>query len=204
MWSIWMFTIPSLRARECTQAEKVGTCRGRCCRGPACWHLYCPGLGRSGTSSMAWAPCCCWWMDATCSTVRSAPRPPSPPNPSPALPAPIPPLPQDALNLLFLAVPLLNVALPFVYKSFPFIFTADCVLMAVRGGAVGGGCGRWFRVGLRTMAMPGGQPQTASSKPDTAWQLSCCPSPAALQGVYAWKGLIPGLPNYGSGEEQQS
>lgn len=40
--------------------------------------------------------------------------------------------PQDALNLLFLAVPLLNVALPFVYKSFPFIFSADCLLMAVR------------------------------------------------------------------------
>ncbi|PRW57081.1 resistance to phytophthora [Chlorella sorokiniana] len=83
MWSIWMFTIPSLRARECTQAEK------------------------------------------------------------------------DALNLLFLAVPLLNVALPFVLKSFPVIFTADCALMA---------------------------------------------------GVYAWKGLIPGLPGAGSGEEgeQQS
>ncbi len=56
---------------------------------------------------------------------------------------PVPPPtrhPQDALNLLFLAVPLLNVALPFVYKSFPFIFSADCLLMAVRAG-------RWRGVG---------------------------------------------------------
>lgn len=60
-----------------------------------------------------------------CSTVCTAPTHP---------PTPLPPLPQDALNLLFLAVPLLNVALPFVWKSFPFIFTADCALMAVRGG----------------------------------------------------------------------
>lgn len=30
MWSIWMFTIPSLRARECTQNEKV---RGVECAG---------------------------------------------------------------------------------------------------------------------------------------------------------------------------
>jgi hypothetical protein len=86
---------------------------------------------------------------------------------------------KDALNLLFLAVPLLNVALPFVWKSFPFIFTADCVLMAVRALAHSLGPHR------------GGCSSMQAAPVDAESFLH--PFVAAMQGVYAWKGLIPGI-----------
>lgn len=141
MWGMWMFTIPSLRARECTDAEK------------------------------------------------------------------------DALNLLFLAVPLLNVAIPFFAKSFPLIFTADCVLMAVRGARracarrVGAGTPlaclrRCCHVGWCADAAAASNAAFATTR-NLSWAPACshrcCPTAAWPQGVYAWKGLIPGI-----GGEQKS
>ncbi len=56
MWSIWMFTIPSLRARECTQPEKVGG-TGRAEAGQAAPAVCEQGLAASSLG-VRHAPCC--------------------------------------------------------------------------------------------------------------------------------------------------
>ncbi len=91
-------------------------------------------------------------------------------------------------------------------KSFPFIFTADCVLMAVSFG-------QWIGWGLKQRQ----QKEATSTAAELIQQpqevvILCnfsyfCAYRLAhtlpcLQGVYAWKGLIPGIG--GSDSQQQS
>lgn len=111
------------------------------------------------------------------------------------LPAPPPPHPPPT---------------PLGRKSFPFIFTADCVLMAVGSGKGLGGAGPEAMAAAERSRADARDPCQGAAVGDDLELHTCSVCPRAnrlvqpapcLQGVYAWKGLIPGIGG-GDGEQQ--